>query len=387
MANASAKARQQQVFVVEETTKGTLAFPSAGDILQCTGQASINQQPSFTDSNVIVDSRDVMARFADAFQPGEWSIPSAITCSAAGTAPDEGVLLKALFGEETVNASTSVVYSQTDEKPSVSIWRKIGHTVVFASGATVSKCDGALSKTGGAEYTFSGQFMRMGIVGTADCSETISASGTTVTFATEDDVKKYSVDGRVEFVESDVVKNNSGVGYTITARDITAKTITISPGVEEEITSGATVQPYLPDGVTTGTQLPNRKGKAVINSVDTTVRSLDFSLTDPVTYFDEEITSDGFPEDYAEGTRDINGNLSVTFRQDDAHYFYDGYEAEDVDLDVVIGDTAGEIMTISMPKSNVSSPSITDADLTVKLDMTFKALGNTGNDSTTLTFS
>ena len=387
MSNPSAKARQQQVFVVEETAKGTLAFPSSGDILQCTGQASINQQPSFTDSNVIVDSRDTMDRFADAFGPGEWSIPSAITHSGAGVAPDEGVLLKALFGTETVNASTSVVYSQADEKPSISIWRKIGHTVVFAAGVTVSKCDGALSKTGGAEYTFSGQFMKMGIVGTADCSATISAAGTTVTFATEDDAKKFSIGGRVEFVESDVVKNNSDTGYTISARDITAKTITISPGAEEEITSGATVRPYLPTGVTTGTQLPNRKGKAVVNSVDTTVRSLDFSIGDPVTYFDEEITTDGYPEDYAEGTRDINGNMSVTFRQDDAHYFYDGYEADDVDLDAVIGDTAGAIVTLAMPKANVSSPAITDADLTVKLDMTFKALGTSGNDSATLTFS
>jgi hypothetical protein len=388
MANNTAIARKQEVFVMEETVRGTLVPPTATGLVIAAGMASINQQPSFTNSSNIRNSRDVLERFQDRTPAGEWSCPVYITPSgAAGTAPQENVLLKSLLGEETLVTSTSATYSPALEKPSFSLWIKKDHTVLSLTGCTVGSASFALATTGGAKLDMSGKGMRMGWAGTGATAATLASGGTSVEV---DDAKKFTVGMPIEFVESDVVKNNTNTGYYLTAVNTTSNVISFTgtgDTAEEEIASGSIVRGWLPTGTEVGSPLESRKGVAKIDGASFNVQSMNCSISDDPKYLDDEITTSGYIEDYAETERNVSGTISIYFRQDDLGYFNDGLEDTAKALQMVIGDTAGSIVTISMPTSRLSVPSIKEIDPTLALDIPYIALGDTGEDSISIAYT
>lgn len=385
--NTIAIARQQVIFATLETTAGTLVFPAATDSVVAAGVGSITQQPSFTDSDEIVDSRDTVNRFQDKYPPGDWSFPVyARPSGTAGTAPSEDVLMESLMGDKTINAATSVVYSLATTKPSFSLWMKKGHTVFFAWGATAGALKSSLETKGGHKMEFSGQFMGMGWVGT-DTISALAAIGASAVVV--HDAKKFSVGGHVEFVEGATVYDAT-TGYAITAVNVATNTLTLSPVLEAALDAESVIRPYLPTASNAGTPLENRKGYAKIDTVTTPLRSMNLNISDMPKYLDDEITDDDFPTEYVETKRAIDGTAAVYFRENDLKYFYDGYNATaagDVALQMIVGDTAGSIVTYDMPTSSLSVPSLEDADPTVALNMPYKALGSTGEDSISITYT
>ena len=384
MANNTAIARIQSVFVVEETTKGTLVPPTSTDVVVAAGMASINQQPSFTNSSNVRNSRDVIERFQDKTPPGDWSVPVYVTPSgAAGTAPQEDVLLKSLLGAKTVNAGVSVVYSPALTKPSFSLWVKKDHFVMGLSGCTVGSAKFALATKDGAKLELSGQGMKMVWAGTGATAALAASAATSIVV---DDASKYTVDARIEFVESDVVKNNSAAGYRVTAVDTDTDTITITPGLEEEITSGSVVRGWVPEGTEVGAPIESRKGYAELDGTSFNVQSMDCTISDSPKYLDDEITQSGYVEEYAETERNISGTVKIYFRENDAKYFHDGLNSVDRELAMIIGDTAGSIVEITQPKAQLSVPAIEEADPTVALSMPYIGLGTDGEDSISITY-
>ena len=384
MANYTAIARIQSVFVVEETTKGVLVPPTNTDLVIAAGMASINQQPSFTNSSNVRNSRDVLERFQDKTPPSEWSCPVYVTPSGVlGTPPQESVLLKSLLGKETINAGVSVVYSPALTKPSFSMWLKKDHTVFHHSGCTVGSGKFSLATKDGAKLELSGQGMKMGWAGTDETAALAAESAVSVVVL---DAKKYTEGALIEFVESDVVKNNSGAGYEVTDVNTTTNTLTIADGLEEEIASGSVVRGWLPDGTETGAPLSSRKGYATIDGVDFPVQSMDCNISDAPKYLDDEITQSGYVEDYAETERNVSGTAKIYFRQDDVGYFHDGLNSVSRELEMVIGDTAGSIVEIAQPNASLSVPSIEEADPTVALSMPYVGLGTDGEDSISITY-
>jgi hypothetical protein len=191
----------------------------------------------------------------------------------------------------------------------------------------------------------------------------------------------------VEFEESSTVYNNTDSGYEVTAVNTTTEIVTISPGLESALGDAATIRGYLPTGTETGSALESRKGKAVFDSVDTPVQSMSVTINDPAQMLSDEITTTDYPEEYVETVRNISGSVAVYFRKDDLAYFYDGQNSNQVDLDLVVGDTAGSIVTLSMPQTELEVPQVSESDPTVALNMNFKALGSSGEDSATITFT
>jgi len=385
MSNTIARTRNQKVFCVKETTKGTLVFPASANLVVAAGYCTVNQQASFSDSEEIEESRDVLERFQDRFSPGAWTVPMYLRPSGtAGDAPDGDVLFECLMGTKTINAGTSVVYSQAIAKDSFSLWCKKGHTIFWARGCTVNKSDLALSTSGGARCDFSGEFMEMGWAGTDQINGALSISGTAIVV---DDAKKFTVGAYVEFEEAGTTYNNTDAGYQVTAVDIATETITIGTGLESALADDSTIRGFLPTGTKVGTPLESRKGKAQFAGVDTPVQSMSVSINDPAQMLADEITTTDYPEDYAEGVRDLSGSLAIYFRENDLAYFYDGQNSNQQALTMVVGDTAGSIVTVSMAQSELEVPSVAEADPTVALNMPFKALGNAGEDSATITFT
>lgn len=377
--------REQEVFAIKETTAGTLQAPTAGSFIIAAGVAKVNQPESYTDSAEIINSRDVIDRFRDRTPPATWSIPLYLRPSgSAGTAPQEAALLECLMGTETVSGGTSVTYSQALTKSTFSMWLKHDHTVFNCRGCTVDQATLALASKDGARLDMSGQGMQMGWAGTDNVNGTVSISATSVVV---DDAKKYTVGALIEFVESGVVKNNSDSGYEVTAVNVATNTLTISPGAEEEIDDDSVIRGWLPTGTEVGAPVTAREGYVQIASSTVVVNKVDLTINDPAKFLDDEMTATGYVESKVEQTRDISGNISVYFDEDDLSYFYDGRQNTSVDMDIIIGSTAGSIITINLPYTSLIMPEEAESDPTLAISMPFKALGSSGEDSMSIVFT
>ena len=390
MTNSIAIAREQEIFAVAETTAGTLVKPGAANYIIGAGYAKIGQQPSFSNSKEIVNSRDIIDQFQDRFGAGEFELPTYVRPSgAAGTAPMGAILYTTLFGTETVTGSTSVAYSQALERDTLSLWVKKDHTVFWARGCAVESLKVALQTEGAVEAMFAGRFMEMGWIGTDDVAATEPLAETEILVT---DAKKFIISGTtqclVEFEKADgTVYDNSSSGYAITAVNYSTNVVTVNPGLEAEVASGSIIRAYLPTGTVSGAPIEARNSVAKIGAVSTPVNTFEYEINDPVNFLENEITTTDFPESRVDSERDIKGSFGVYFRRDDLDYFYDGRDGNEVDLSMVCGETAGYIMTINTPQTNLNIPAAEEADETVEIKMEFQCLGSSGEDSATITFT
>jgi len=379
--------RNQVVMLVKETTSGTLVFPVTGGTAVETiaaGDAVMNQMPNFTDSDEISNTRDILNRFSDARPAGTWTIPTYMRPSGtAGSAPQDDLLYESLFGTKTVNSGVSVVYTQAIEKPSFSIWMQKDHTVFFAKGAVATSMQPSITNQGGVKQEWSGGFMWMGWCGTDALASSASSAATSIVVT---DAKRYSVSGRIyNYTEDD---NNSGAGYEITAVNVSTNTLTISPGISTGWSSADVIKPFLPSRVEVGDPLANSLTTVDIGS-DTgkVVQSLDFTLGDPAQYIEDEISTQGYPTAYLETARDYSGKINLYLRKQDVKYFYDAYNDTSVDVDINFGSTAGSQAVLNLPYASIEVPEITVNAPAINMSIGVKALGSSGEDSASLTFT
>jgi len=385
MANTIAIAREQKIFVGKETTKGTAIAPASCSMITAAGYGSMNQQPSYTNSPEIQNSRDILDRFQDRTPPGDWSFPVLFRPSGtAGTAPMEDVLMECLLGTKTIVGGTSVAYTPAIAKPSFTLWMKKDHTVFGATGCSVGTAKAALAVKGAAQLDLSGKLMKMFYAGTdaTTATEPITETAIAVTNA-----KKFSVGAYVEFVEAGVAKNNTGAGYKITEVTIGTNVLTITPGIEEEISSGSIIRGFLPTGSEVGTPVENRLGVAKIAGSSFNVTGMEVNISDEPQYLEDEITTSGYTEDYAETQRNISGSFSVYYRENDTQLFYDAMNNVEKALSMVVGTAAGSIITIAMGRTSQSFPQINEQDPTIGLNVSYQALGTSGEDSISITYT
>jgi len=386
MATTIQNPRAQEVFAVIETTAGTRQAPVAGAFLVPAGYVDISQSPNFADSEEIIDSRDVTERFQGRWNPGEFTIPMYLRPSGSlGVAPDGDALFTSLMGAKTVNSGVSVVYSQTVDKSSFTLYRKIDDSLLWARGCVVTSMKPVVETgAGGAMVTFSGQFAELGWCGTALTSGAHTIADDVITLATGT-AKRYKAGSLVEFVDTTETVYDNTTGYIIESVDYDADELTLTTGLEHGLTDGATCRPWLPTGTKVGTPLEMRKAYLVFDSVNKVLKGFSLDITDPISYI-EEITEDAYPVEYAGTKRDINGTATKVLRQADLEDFYFGDTNTAADVSLIVGNVAGSICEINMPRTELEFPKLTNADPTVESAIGLKALATVGEDSLTITF-
>lgn len=369
-------------------TLGATRAGSDGEEIIAAGVASINQQPSFTDSPEIRNSRDIMARFVDMFPPGEWSVPILSRPDGAGNAPMGDVFFRSLFGTKTIVPATSCAYTQALEKPSFTLWVQRGHTVFFLTGSTTGSGKRSLGNKGAALWEMSGQGMKMGWAGKGALNADEAAGQTVISVA---DCRLFTANSRIWNVTKD--DDNSGAGYRVTDRsrsvDGATDTITIDPAVPAGGWSNADViQGFLPVGLEIGTPIENRKSVLKIDTVATTIKSLSLTFNDPAKYLDDEIPAneEDYVTEYVEDARNIEGDIGLNFRKENLSHFYDAIENASAAIEVISGTTAGYREKISLPYCSKEVPTVEDNAPVVGLSMKIKAIGSAGEDSASLTF-
>ena len=372
---------------IDGTSKlgGTVAGTD-GYLIVAAGPCTINQNPAFTDSPEIVDSRDVLERFSDMAPPGDFALSIlARPYGIVGKAPMGDVLYESLMCKKTTNAGVSVVHSQDLSKPSFSLWVKKSHSLFFASGCAVTTGKVSVTNKGAVTWDMSGQFFHMGWVGTDSLSGTEAAAQTELSVH---DAKKFCIGGLFQNSTTANDGDNGGLGFVITDVDYNTNTITIAaPGVpaggwaENDV-----IAPFLPVGVIIGHPIESKYTAVTVDLAPSTIKSMDLTVNDAAKFFDDEITTSGYPESYVEDVRAITGTLGLRFRKDELAKLYECYAGLDVAWALVFGIVAGYKMRIDLPKVNMEVPKTTDNAPVVDLDIPVKALGTEGEDSMTITW-
>ncbi len=373
-------AMEQTAFAVLESTKGTIAFPTvAGEMIVGAGYGEVNQQPTFTDSEEIVDSLDILQRFQDMTPAGSWSFPLYLRPSGvAGTAPMGDAFYQSLMGKQVIDPGVSVVYSQTTTKPSFTLWVKKSHTVFFATGATCATVAWNTTNKGATTLNFSGGFMRMGWAGRSEVTGAVTAD-TDVTVATGQG-KFFTAGARVKLGADD----NTNAGYEIAS--VAGDVVTMTEVVT--VSDLAVIEGFLPVLTPLGDALESRASVVSFDAVGTIVKSLDITIGTPVQYLENELTTEGYPVDYVPGRRDISGTLNLNYRAEDTGYFEDAYiGTKRVATLVTVGSVAGDIAKLSLPTTQLETPSTSaDGDI-MSMSMGLKGLGSgIGENSATITF-
>ena len=376
----------QNCYVALETTKGTAVYPSDVDtVIASAGYIEMSQNITFTDSEEVVNSRDVLDRFQDQTSAGTWSMPIYLRPSGtAGSVPMGDILYQTLMGTKTVVGGTSVTYSQALEKPSFTLWSKRGHTLFFATGATVSQCTVNATNKGGAMMSLSGGFMQMGWAGRDDLTAQALSAATTLVVA---DSKKFTVGARIW--NATQALHNTSLGYTVTAVDYGTDTLTVTPAIGADWEIGDVVEGYLPTtGTVVGEALENRKTVVTIDGATVPLQSLDIDISDGIQYIEDEISANDYPSDYLEQKRAISGTLNLYFRTNDAKYFYDAYNTSaQVPIVVTFGTVAGSIVTLNLPQCELEVPTPSTNAPAINLSIPFSALGSSGEDSCSIVFT
>ena len=457
MTNTIARALQHFCYACEETTKGTVVLPTVlTQKIMTAGFAEINQQPTYTDSEEINNSLDLLERFQDQIANGTFKIPMYVHPSGtAGTAPMGAILFESLFGNATNDSGVKETYDQTTTKKSFTLWSKLGHTVFFGSGAVAENGKFSMVNKGANQVDISGGFMQMGWAGT-DQSNGATANG---------DGAAYVVDKVAGYVEGDTVitlKTGTGTvlegdvvnfeddstdyfiadgGGVAEAGDITlrapgltanladGKTLTIDGSslvtvdegkkftadalisiaadhntnmgyqiasvstnkvyLKEKVTCAddAAITGWLPVLVAPGAPIENKDLTITFDGSAKILKSLTIDYSSPVAWQNEEITSDGYVGAYVEDRRDIKVSAEALFREAELSLFYDALNNAKIAIIAIVGTTAGKIMTINLPYTELEMPGPQPSKPVVNLSLSGKALGSSGEDSCSIVFT
>lgn len=383
-ANLIGKPREIVCFVKKETTKGSLEFPAGTDAIYLAGNPEINQQPSYTNSPEIVNTLDVIARARDMTPAGTWTIPALVRPSGTqGTAPLHDVLFETLLGTKVAQA-TYVDYLPALAKDSFSIWFGTGPLCRFAKGCTVS--DGRLSITnrGYPQWTFSGGLMWAGWAGRTQLSGAHTASATSITV---DDASRFSVGARIQNTTLD--DDNSGSGYEVTAVDTSTNTLTISPGIADVggWADNDEIAWFLPTAApATSYAIESRNTTITIDGVTKVVKNINLTLSAPVQYLEDEITTDGYPTAYLERERAIRGEVTLNVRPPDVTYFLDRSQSQ-VSIVVTCGNENGKRMTVTYNYASLDIPNLNISE-PVEMTLGWTGLGSSaGENSVAIRFN
>lgn len=219
----------------------------------------------------------------------------------------------------------------------------------------------------------------MGWAGTSTVSGAV-VSSSTVTVATGTG-KLFTAGAYVKIADDD----NTNAGYKI--ESVSGDVLTMVDTINCD--DAAAIVGFLPAYTAVGTPLENRKTAVTIDAVAAVVKSIDLTIGSPVVYLENEITTSGYPEDYIEDRRDISGTINLTFRSSDLKYFKDGYDASSTNAIVItIGDTAGDIATVTLPTAQLEVPSVSTDGPAMALSIGVEAIGSgDGENSCTIAFT
>lgn len=360
-----AMGRDQRAFASVQTVYDTAVQPIAAHALRV-------RTVEFTPENGREDrmdnrpTRSLVSRITTGYTLG-WKLTSYLRPSGtAGTAPDDFDFWTSLLGTETIVGGTSVTYTPSNSQAARFFCLTRGHLGINydqAVGCVVGKLGLRVNGPNPPELTWEGNARRR-----ISAAPITLASGTTgSTWVATNNLVQAGVS--VDALYYQAGNDNGGAGYRVT----TVGAPNSGGGGFSEFTSsaahgmssGSLLLPFLPSEIVTGQPVAGISGSLTwgpLNYSRDTMRVVGFDLdVDNATklHTDEALTR--FSADVTLGRRKVTGTLRVRATQ--ANWleivrnlnsnFAAGYNP--IAATVVIGATAGSIVTISLPRLEIGS--------------------------------
>jgi hypothetical protein len=199
------------------------------------------------------------------------------------------------------------------------------------------------------------------------------------------DAKKYTPGVKIYNVTK--ADNNGGAGYLVSAVNTTANTLTLGTGILEAWSQDDVIAGYLPSPTLIGSPLENRKAVISILGAAKVLQQLDFDYADKVKVLSDEMTGENYPIDYIEDMRALKGTFKCYFRQNDVDFFTNGQAGNTGPVSATIGATPGKTATLTMPQCRFQVPKKSFSKPAILMSVDYTALGATGEDSVSLSFT
>jgi len=370
--------RNLKFFTSEESTYGTFVDPVATDAVK-----TLSTSMEFTQERVdradARATRSTMERITRRIE-STWSAEMYVVPSgAAGTAPDCGSLLKSAMGVETETGGVSAAYTLSSSQAMTSMTLLREANGIFSqrmNGCYVEEM--TLSASGGEEPRLSFSGTGINIANTGSSAAVNGGSSTTGPCnVTAGEGSNFAANSLVKFS-----------GGTI-AEVASVSTDTLTFAASESWASSETITPHVPTETTAGSPINGITGSVTLSDLSSfPITSFEMTLTNNIAFINDEAFTDK-GTDFVPGFRNVTGTVTVRARKDQIIELNKRKNFGTRDLQVVLGATAGSILTIDMNTvefgfSPVEIPEAEEATFTLP----FTALGSgVGDNEMTLTFT
>ncbi len=382
------------LFVAEESTERTLETLVGADFLSMIGDPTIPQPIRTLAANLERDGflgenpGTLMKAESSEFSFSTYVKPN----GALGVVPVGAVLWKGVTGIETINGSTSVVYTFSDLDtglPAQTYQLRIGSMSIWFSGK-VNQLTIPLVAGGADDGIVPAQWSILvqkiyGWAGTSDAATTDGATST-VTFAVTADANFYSVGGLIQIGTDD----NSAAGWEITAIDTSAGTVTVSGTPTAQ--SALPVIPFEPTAAE-----PAGFEQAAFKAIaqedegggyeDLLLTNVTLTLNNNLTYRNDEKDNDAYNGKVIRADkRSVTINSVAHFYKEYVRYMNVMNDYLSRDIKIPIGDVSGKICNIVAPDARVKVVGFAGSPTTDQtLDWTCYQSA-TGDDELSITF-
>lgn len=361
-----------------ESTFGTGVVPVATDAMRV---LSFDAQhvPTWNPVNDRRGTRSPMEQ-VEGRSIANWSLSAVFRPSGSlGTAPDIGILMEHAMGTETVNASTSVVYTLAKAMTGkyLTVVADFDNFHQFVVGAIVQTMR---IRWGGEEQVivvdFSGQAKAYGETGNT-AADGAGSSATALVVDDLDFLSQYSIIS----IDGD---DNSGAGHHVTAVNHSTETATISSHTWSD---NDVVAPFLPAPTTAGSPVAGYKGQISLDGDSTQINHVRGEIVHNtgLSLINKE-HGDNEASAVTQRRRSTTFDLEFLVKEGNTNVLSEARRGVAQDLYVTLGDTAASRMKCDLANSYFNDPRVVPAD-EGEQSMTFSgvALGSSGEDELAIT--
>lgn len=368
-----AYANQEQCFIEEEVTCGTLKKPSTTGRVLTVGPVDFGQERELLEDAQIRAAASQLPGIKARLLTGDFNLTTYVKpAGSLGTKPEAAKLLKAALGTETVTPNTKVEYTLADQLDSVSVWFKKGHTVFALRGAAIESLNFSVQGDQIAQMKFAGKFMERLWAGEAPANDTCGVGKETIQMVSKGSLR-YCVGMYVQVGTDD----NTDAGYVITEVNYTNDTIKISPTLATDQGTNPTIYPWLPTpAAEVGEPAHGKLGIVTVGGRNMVVLTADLTLTNNLKFYDNEKNDAWTAERFGRpGKRNVEGTLTAFFLKEGAGYFYKADYHQTDALIIPVGNVAGKILELSIPYAEYKSPKVSGTEEFIQ-ELAFRAVAS-----------
>lgn len=371
--------RDGQLFVAPQSAWDAPLWPSAGHaikFIEFTSQVVPVREPRTDEKGTRSEGATVELR-----KEGTWTIKAKVIPSGAlGTVPDDTELNKGAYGTETINASTSVVYSLVKDLEAVFNGVTItffgNHFALMLVNAIVDMKKFDISGESDSTIEFSGKCTDIVHIGSSTVPAGASSGAGSVTVATGDG-PKFRQDAQAQ-IGSENSKTISGVVGDV---------VSFSPVLSGALASDAVIQPEEPVGTTSSVSpIPGIKGSFTYAGSAFKIQSGTITVNNNPT-----IRNDDYGSNTASGF-DTGNPRQVTFEfqarnlKSNFQIYGESVLKSNKPIVVTLGDTPGQRIVLNMPLAEVDPSSFDPPGTdTGKINWSGRAVKTNGDDEITET--